>query len=302
MAVVLSDPQVRPDIVWALLRLIEERGPGATDQEIVGWMAPATLKASAHGEERGGDDSLAKRVKDARSVASKLGLMQADGWQLVSSAPATRGEFADLIHSKCLELKLWELFDPFASFVVEIEREGVAWCGSREQTVARLRDRLQRADPEDVSGYINETQWVAWIDWVTSLGLGYGGPKFAQFFPQPTQRLSRMISRLARLEETGEVTADYFLDAVGRELPYLDRGDRYKAAWYRAGGKAGREVSITLSNALRELHKANVIELRHTGGDANARRLADPLGGSSGSTFGMSGFSSVALPRSKGAL
>jgi hypothetical protein len=277
LAKVLGVPQVRPDAVLALVRFLGERGAEPAEDEVCAWMLPAT--AAAVSPERIEDP--AKRVRDVRRVAERLGLVAKDGYRLLEAPPKSWDEFGDLLHARFIEPPEYDVIDTYAAMVVEIERQGAEWLADAAKTVAtRLAELVKPADRSGLTAVFNWTRFPAFQAWTTAMGLGLPGPdQVTPFFPHPAKRLERVVRSLDELDNGREMRADTFLEVIGRRMPYLDHGDRYEAAWFRANDRPAREVSRVLSHALLDLERRGVLELRYEGGDRlGARRLADGVG------------------------
>jgi hypothetical protein len=162
--------------------------------------------------------------------------------------------------------------------VVEIELQGVAWLADAVENIAnRLAERVKQPDRAGEKALFNSTRFPAFRSWATAMGIGLPGPdQVAPFFPHPVERLRRVVRSLDELSDGREIQADPFIRAIGRRMPYLDHGNRYEAAWFRANGRPPNEISRVLSHALLDLERNKVLELRYEGGDRpGARRLAD---------------------------
>lgn len=271
---VLGVPHVRPDAVLALVRFLGQCEAEPKEKEVCAWMLPAT--ASPSSPERLDDPS--KRATDVRRVAEHLGLVAKGGFRLLEEAPKDRDAFGDLLHEKFIERRQYDVIDTYASMVVEIELQGTRWLsGSVESISHTLAERVKVEDRAGEKALFNDSRWAGFRAWVIAMGLGLPGPdRVAPFLPHPAARLARVVRTLDEFAHGNEMRADVFLESIGRRMPYLDHGERYDAAWFRAKDRPAREVSRVLSHALLDLERNKHLELRYEGGDRpGARRLAD---------------------------
>ncbi|WNG26294.1 hypothetical protein F0U62_21400 [Cystobacter fuscus] len=271
---VLGAPQVTPDGVFALVRFLSLHEGEVKTEEVVRWITLATGPAAP-----GSGETLSDRVDTLRTHAAALGFMSDSAWRLTRAAPGGMEEFGDVLHEAFVSApEQLEVLDTYASMVVELDRAGPDFLKKDVKLIANLlRERVQREDEAGNSGIFNPTRWSPWVRWMTAMGLGFPGPRAIPFLPHPIQRLTRVVRSLPALRDGGEMAAEDFLTSVGRAMPYLDRGVRYRAAWSRAQDtEARRPVSHVLSSALRDLHRRKVLELRFAGGDrAGVRRLSE---------------------------
>jgi hypothetical protein len=272
---ILTKPQVRPDALFSLLHFIDIHGSEPNDTEIITWMVPGSdLGISPEKREQLGDN-----LKALRDVASNLGFIEKNRWRTVSEPPKTRQEFSDRLHTSFIEQsEQVEIIDVYASAVVEIETKGMAWLsGSVKEISDVLRDRIARPDQQGATGIFNDTRWAAWTAWLTEIGLGFPGPKgITPFFFHPTKRLDRVLRMNPNIKKGKELPAQDLLDIIAQEMPYLDGGERLSAAWHRINDQPSRNVSRTLSNALRDFNTQGILKLLFTGGDhAGSRQLSD---------------------------
>ncbi|WP_438029749.1 hypothetical protein [Sorangium sp. So ce233] len=237
-------------------------------------MLPATTSAASPDR----IENPATRVRDVRRVSENLGLIAKGSYRILEEAPKDWNEFGDLLHEKFIERHQYDVIDTYASMVVEIELQGIGWLtGSGDSIANKLAERVREEDRAGQTAHFNETRRPAFQAWATAMGLGLPGPdRIAPFLPHPAARLVRVVRTLDELADGREMRADAFLEAIGRRMPYLDHGERYDAAWFRAKDRPAREVSRVLSHALLDLERNRHLELRYEGGDRpGARRLAD---------------------------
>jgi hypothetical protein len=272
---VLGAPQVTPDGVFALVRFLSLHKGEVTDEEVVRWMSLATGSSAASGS----TETLLDRINTLHAHSAALGFMSDSAWRLTQAAPKDMEEFGDALHAAFVSAAgQREVLDTYASLVVEVEMMGPGVLKAEVKKISdTLRERVQRKDEAGNSGNFNPTKWLPWMRWMTAMGLGFPGPRSIPFLPHPVQRLTRVVRGLPGLCDGGEMTAEDFLTAVGRAMPYVDRGTRYRSAWFRIQDTdALRPVSHVLSSALRDLHRRKVLELRYAGGDrADARTLSE---------------------------
>ncbi len=279
---ILGQPQVRPDMVFSLLRLIGANDGAMNADEVFAWMGPSVASDAT--------SPTAKKTKELiehiADVARSLGFIQEERWELKRPAPVDYIEFGYELHDALLATQEWDVIDTYASLIVEIELNGVSWIvGLNATDIAnRLGERVQLAasDAPSVvkeSANMNPSRWAAWRSWATAAGLGVpGSANISEFFPNPVLLVERVARKHPQLRGGNELTAPDFLKAISKELPYLDGGRRAAVAWERAGDapRIGGPVSFVLSASLRELHYRKVLELRFEGGDrAGARQLHD---------------------------
>lgn len=273
---VLGVPQVRPDALLALWRFLVTCESEPSEEEVCTWMLPA-MAAAASPERL---DDPAKRVRDVRRVAENLGLVAKGGYRPLEAPPRSWDEFGDVLHARFIEHREYDVIDTYASMLVEIERHGVKWLADTAEKISlTLEERVKVPDRSGGKATFNSTRFSAFQAWTTAMGLGLPGPSYiAPFFPHPAARLARVVRSMAELTKGQEMRADAFLEAIGYRMPYLDHGERYDAAWFRANDRPAREVSRVLSQALLDLERHKVLELRYEGGDRpGARRLADAV-------------------------
>lgn len=277
---ILGQPQVRPDMVISLLRLLDASGGAIEEDEAFAWMAPSVASD--------GSSLTAKRVKELVSqvaeVARALGFIKERCWELACPAPSDHDEFGYALHDALLAAREWDIVDTYASLIVEIELKGVDWMSqlSQEDLANRLGERVSVPASDDPhasleSAVMNSSRWAAWRSWATTAGLGFQAPaEVGGFFPNPARLVERVARNHPVLRAGRELEAPDFLQAIATELPYLDGGKRAAVAWQRSRDAPRVGVSFVLSTSLRELHDRKVIELRFEGGDrAGARRLYD---------------------------
>ncbi|WP_437840065.1 hypothetical protein [Sorangium sp. So ce1153] len=271
---VLGDPRVRPDVVLALMRFLGQCKSEPTEEEVSAWMLPATAFSASPDRV----EHPAKRARNVRHVAEYLGLVAEDRYRLLEEAPKDWDAFGDLLHEKFIKHHQYDVIDTYASMVVEIELQGTVWLTESGVNIAtKLAERVREKDRAGETALFNDTRLPAFQAWATAMGLGLPGPdKVTPFFPHPAARLARVVRTLGELADGREMRADAFLEVIGRRMPYLDHGERYDAAWFRAKARPAREVSRVLSHALLDLERNLHLELRYEGGDRpGARRLAD---------------------------
>lgn len=277
---ILGQPQVRPDMVFSLLRLLDASGGAMEEGEVFAWLAPSVASDKA--------SLTAKKTKelitDIAETARALGFVKERCWELARPVPCDHTEFRYALHDALLAIREWDVVDTYASLIVEIELKGVGWMTelSQENVAKKLGERVSIAasdgpDAPPEAAVMNFSRWAAWRSWATAAGLGLHGPaEVGGFFPNPAGLVERVVRNHPVLRDGHALEAPDFLEAIAKDLPYLDGGKRAAVAWQRAGDAPRVGVSYVLSTSLRELHDRDVIELRFEGGDrAGARRLYD---------------------------
>jgi len=227
-------------------------------------------------------------------AASSLDLIESDRASntvklLISDPPKDIQFFSDWVHEHLCTIPPDNsdsvLLETFAWYVASCAKErGTVWIKSlsRDQLVDRINTSLliDRADSGEDNRF-NKTKIPRWRDWMEFMGLGLDIPPAGRptFYPYITERLEREITKLTEQFKTGEeVGASEFLAAVSRRMPYLDGGEHFNTAARRIGWKpVPRQLSIVLSNSLRELHDEGGLELKMYGDTRNAYTLSpDP--------------------------
>lgn len=267
---ILSQPQVTPDALFALVRFVARTPELAKEPEpiaeIARWMVARPASAP------GGED-LARRVRLIHHEAERLGFIE--GGRLAVSDPTEDWDaFCDALHVAVLRSEgQEELFEAYAALVVLLENPAIdpTFLRTQDAMSGALRDALPMRGGEDGTRGFNSTKLSAWALWMSAVGLGFGGPSdVAYFLPFPARRLERMAASLRDPElvsETG-MSAATFLRWVGDVLPYLDGGSLFRAAASKARlPDKGSQLSYVLSAALRDLDARRVLQLLLPFGD-----------------------------------
>lgn len=252
---ILSSPQGSPERVWSLLVGLQALG-GASSSETYQALLSPIVGSSV--------------VKDTRGVISSLGLVRTsghevsliDGLDLMDMA-----SFADDVYDRLIALEMNNidavLLTTYAWICAVSDREGnVSWLYAldKQQFVDQAAQAQSQAGAE--SPRINTTKVRPWHRWLVFMGMGVSLPlsKFQILF-SPAQRLRRELQR-ARTRLPDEMTADAFRDFIASRLPYLDGGRFFTEACAWIGhAPPARQFSPMLSDALRELHDDETIQL-----------------------------------------
>jgi hypothetical protein len=275
----LSDTRGTPNTVWALIHLLSTNAGELQQEGVSGWLDPLDTRIDEHGKTKKGNT-----FDQTLGAAASLGLIENDRNSktiklLVSDLPSDIQGFSDWVHEHLATIPLEDsdsvVLEAFAWFVASCAKEkGTDWIKSlsREQladniNAALLSDR-KIADEEN---RFNTTKLPRWRDWVGFMGLSIEMPSTGRptFYPYVTGRFEREVKQLSeKLGHDEEITAATFLAALSERMPYVDGGAHFNLAAKRIGLKpTPRQLSIVLSNSLRELHDEGVLELK-TRGDA----------------------------------
>lgn len=263
---VLGNPRVRPDMVWALIRLLKEADGGLDESLVAQWMLPPLRAGSTDAQH-----PLKELLLDVGRTAEELGFIRiSERWALTDAASVSGlDEFTDALHAALIKAHEWDILDTYASLITEVERRGMTWLSDAAKRVAdTLRDVVGRPVPNEPDVVMNSTRWASWVEWTTFIGLGVPGPQgVAPFFPTPKRRLKRWLQTAPKLREKEIFSAEEFARQIAADLPYLDGGTRYEVARQRSEIASNRKLSRVLSSTLRDLHRDGVIALEYQGGD-----------------------------------
>lgn len=275
----LSDTRGTPNTVWALIRLLSAHAGELQHEGVSGWLDPFGTRIDEHGKTKKGNT-----FEQTLGAAASLGLIESDRTSktvklLVPDPPSDIQGFSDWVHGHLVTIPLDDsdsvVLEAFAWFVASCAKEqGTGWIKSlsREQLADNINSALlsdrKTADEEN---RFNTTKLPRWREWIGFVGLGIDMPSTSRptFYPYVTERLEREVKLLGeRFGQDEEVSAANFLTALSERMPYVDGGAHFNLAAKRIGLKTTpRQLSIVLSNSLRELHDEGVLELK-TRGDA----------------------------------
>lgn len=270
----MSDTQGTPERVWSLVNLLRAHGGGLSREGVRVWLDPFDT------------DTQGTAIQQTTGAAASLDLVESDRSAgsvrlLASDLPGTLADFADWVHAKLVRTPP----EHGNSVVLEAYAWFIATCAREESTVwieresaDSLTDRI-RVDltSETEQGRFNKTRYPRWRDWIAFMGLGLDLPipSGQSFYPSATIRLEREMATLRDRFGTGaEITAEAFLNALVRRMPYLDGGDLFRTAATRIRWPPpARRLSIVSSSALRDLDDDGVLELKMHGDAPNAFTL-----------------------------
>lgn len=285
----LSDTRGTPNTVWALIRLLSSHAGELEREAVWGWLDPLDTRIDEHGHTKKGNT-----FDQTLGAAASLGLIESDRNSntvrlLVSDPPTDIHGFSDWVHEHLATIPPDDsdsvVLEAYSWFVASCAKEkGTIWIKSlsREQladkiNMALLSDR-RTADEEN---RFNTTKLPRWREWIGFIGLGIDMPSTARptFYPYVTERLEREVKKLTQgFRSDEEISASTFLMALAERMPYIDGGAHFDVAAKRIGWKpTPRQLSIVLSNSLRELHDEGLLELKMYGDTRDAFTLSpDP--------------------------
>lgn len=283
----LSTPTGRPERVFTLLSVVRSLGGRVAASDAKKWLAPqyrfADVAPATDVERvaRAGD-----RVREVFRVAKDLNVLAAekDDWVATGTLPATRRDFARLVHSHLCGLSAGEpdavLLRAYAWCAAYIEGSGTAaFVSMTAKDLARdiAAGLGRKSDGEDERSF-NTTKLSAWKDWMSFLGLGWNDlPGTTGFLPDPSRRIEEELATL--ISSNSQAEAEEFMAAVTRSFPYLDGGTLFEEACTAVSVRPphGR-LSRILSQALRALDANGILNCKMLGDSTKAIQLfPDPL-------------------------
>jgi len=284
----LSDTQGSPERVWSLLNLLAAHGGELNRDEVIQWLVPNIRRVSGGKpiQNPPPNPSAAKQTIGA-ATSLKLVATGTDSVQLsIPDVPSTLEAFGDLVHARLLETSTddpdYLILQVFAWFVVQCELSaGTEWIVklSRDQLADKVVKDLQGSETGG-DPIFNSTKYPFWRNWACFVGLGIDAPAtLPSFFPYIYTRLAREVRRLGTtLGFDTELDPNTFLNALAPQMPYIDGGVLFNsiASSLRMRTKTA-QLSIVLSNGIRELHDDGVVTVKAPGDASDTIQLApDP--------------------------
>jgi hypothetical protein len=286
----LSDTRGTPNTVWAVVNLLSSHQGELQRDALWGWMDPFNTGMDEYGKPKKGN-----LLDQTLGAATSLGLIETDRStsliRLVESpVPSSLSLFSDWVHDRLISSPMDHpdsvLLETYAWFVITCaQNKGTTWIRLLSQN--DLVDKIDTALRSDRTGIdeesrFNLTKVARWRDWIGFIGLGLEMPSNERgmtFYPCVTERLEReLMTLIERFGTDKELEASEFLSAVSERMPYIDGGLQFNIAAKRIGWKPNpRQLSIVMSNCLRDLHDDGLIEMKMYGDTRNAYSLApDP--------------------------
>ncbi|MGE0490472.1 MAG: hypothetical protein AB7S38_14795 [Vulcanimicrobiota bacterium] len=274
---VLSSTRGDPELLYAVLRLLQARGEPLATTELRDWLQP--------GLERYPGSLLG----DTLGVARSLGLVQSVGKsvELTSEEPLDAiVQLADRVHLRLCTCTADDpdlvLYQTFAWFVVQCEKNGqtTQWIegySRRSDLADEIDQALRTLRPDQDARVFNDSKYASWSNWLHFTGLACDLGKSFGFYPFVYERLKRELARVSHdLGLRKQLDLEIVLQEVARAMPYLDGGrifaDLSSALRWQ---QPPRKLTLVLSTALRELHDLEEIELVSKGDMADAFALAE---------------------------
>ncbi len=270
----MTDTQGTPTRVWSLISLLRAHDGELSREDVKNWLDPFRT------------DTKGTAVQNTVGAATSLDLVEFNSSTgtlrlLPNDLPDAMSGFADWVHARLVatppEHGNSVVLEAYAWFVARCAKEkGTNWI-ARENADSLTENIRVDLTPEGEEGRFNKTRYPRWRDWVAFMGLGIDlpTPRVQQFYPYMTSRLERELEDLrGRFGIGKEISADAFLEAIAQRMPYADNGELYRTAATRIRWAVPpRQLSIVLSNALRELDDDGALELRMRGDAPNAVTL-----------------------------
>jgi hypothetical protein len=275
----LSDIQGRPHTVRTLLDAMKHLGGILRDDELSRWFLPGVFEGPD-------PQKTATRVRQALGCARSLGWVETERRSVHRltdlEIPTSPAAFLDHLHATlCRTDKVEDrrILEAYAVVVLQIEGERTTdWLEDwTNDHLADFIDAALRGGRKDGERLFNKDKVPSWREWLEAIGLGWNSQTLGHFLPDPVVRLQRELSDLTTQFGVEQEIPPYdFLGAVGRRMPYLDRGEILNDISERMKRPLPTDqVSVVLARALRDLEQDGVIELVSRG-DAASRGLRIP--------------------------
>lgn len=258
---IINNAQVTPSRLHAMVRLTTRlRNP--TRQDIYDWVQPKVLPKLENQEAAKGVYTAARSCGIFVENDEKIVVLQID-----SASVESLTDFR-----KYMQQALLGITDDSAdNYLLNIYS---AWYAVQDDRVFQfaLKDFETRFNSEifpDAEGrQFNTTKLNGWRDWATFLGLGWS-IRFGNRELVVPDAYNRLTPLLDRLLPAGDqfVTFGSFMDQLAECCPELDGGVLFNRCWQASRGadSRGGRLGLMLSNGLRGLHEASMIELSLVG-------------------------------------
>lgn len=256
----LTDTQGTPERVWSAVCITAAEGGKISRDDLWAWLNPDFIQ---NGQPR---QTIGDAHRQTVGAASSLGLLTLESGHYVLDGPVATDyvAFADDVHDRlCASGRddpNFLMLETYAWLGLAADIRGTEWAAASD-----FADQVEAAlgDPKAAEGArrFNSTKQAQWRRWMRLLGLAVELPTRLSFHPSVADRLRIELER-AELPVGSPLPATEVMTAIGRRMPYLDRGTLRADIAARCGlANDSARVSRLMSNALRDLHDEGVIEL-----------------------------------------
>ncbi|MCH4267457.1 MAG: hypothetical protein LKF80_03550 [Brevundimonas sp.] len=256
----LTDTQGTPERVWSAVCITAAEGGKISRDDLWAWLNPDFIQS---GQPRQASGDAHRQTVGA---ASSLGLLTLEAGQYVLDGQVSTdySAYADDVHDRLCasgrEDPNFLMLETYAWLGLAADARGTEWAAASD-----FADHVEEAlgDPTagDGARRFNSTKQAPWRRWMRLIGLAVELPTRLGFHPNVTHRLRVELER-AELPVGTPLPAAEVMTAIGRRMPYLDRGTLRADIAARCGlANDPARVSRLMSTALRDLHDDGVIEL-----------------------------------------